>query len=446
MNKNGKALGYKRDNEYKTFSSDLLLSNFITKMKTQFVDKIKESLGKDQFSYQTQNGKVDLVIKTDILHKYFVNGHDFTGKNYSLITVEFSNINILKDDTISDSPVEQKYYKFKNWLLTEETKKAGILVDNSFIVGRSYGKDKLNFNHLYKNTSEYPELLKSANIHLQKIENSRYKLGKDIFPNMKNKNDFPWHNAKKLIAEKIKEITLLKDCSVSFRDEKVESGIYDYTKLDHDFIKNKVNFNLQNRKEFLPKCVNTLFIDFEILTSVYDDFKDFPERNTKDYLFNIGCGREVRKRFKFKSYMAHSLKEEYSIIKDFVDDINILEGANITFCHWTSIEKTVLNKKLKQYPKLSINKNIIWLDLHKYFKDNSILVKDCYNYKLKYVARKLREYSVINSKWDSAFADGVGAMTGYIKYLQTKDKKIIDDIAHYNKIDCKVLYEIYKAL
>jgi uncharacterized protein YprB with RNaseH-like and TPR domain len=53
----------------------------------------------------------------------------------------------------------------------------------------------------------------------------------------------------------------------------------------------------------------------------------------------------------------------------------------------------------------------------------------------------------IESKWDNGlFFDGLGAMTGFIKYLKTGDETILNEIINYNVIDCKVMMEIYDFL
>jgi hypothetical protein len=440
MNINFKKFGYKKDCDYASFDEDLLLDNYISKNKKKFINLIARDLGVDFNEYECSSGKVDLVIKTEKLKRYFKNGDVFGGTGYSVVTIEYCNLNINKKDEICDYPIQQKYYKYKNWMLKRECIANGINVDYSFILGRRY-TNLDTYNHLFENKSEYNALKEEIDLHFNKLKNGSYVLGKNIFPNMKNKNDFPWHNAKKKISEKLKEITSIKGIGPKARDMYVKNGIKSYLKLYLPIVNNKEK--LSSGDASIPSSKNNLFVDFEILTNVYDDFVKFPEANMDTVLFNIGCGYENSDNFLFNSYVAHALKDERKVVVEFIEFINSLEGGECTIFHWTHIEKYVLTKKLQQY-SIEPNKEIKWFDLHDFFKENNIMIKGCYNYKLKNVARMLRKYKLIESKWDNTFSDGLGAMTGYIKYINTGDVEIMNDIAHYNMIDCKVLWEIWK--
>ncbi len=438
MNMYHERFGYKKDSDYVNFDSDLLLDNYVKENKKKFISLIREKIGTDYKEYENSIGKADLMIRTNVLCKHFKNGSMYTGENFSLITIEYCNLNISKKGYICDYPLQQKYYKYKNWMLKKECEKNNIKIDYCFIVARRYGSIE-SYNTLFVNDSEYSSLEQEIRHHFYLLDSNKYVLGKNIFPNMKNKSDFPWHNAKKKISQRLHEITCIKGLNFKKRNEYVEKGVFKYTQLDIDCVVNKIP--LHNNGQYIPRYNNSLYVDFEILTNIYDDFTSFPKANKDIVLFNIGCGYEKRQNFAFKSYVAHELSQEKRILNEFISFINSLKGEECTIFHWTHIEKTILTKKIKQY-SLNVNKEIHWYDLYKFFNDNEILVKGCYTYKLKHVARALYKTKLIKSKWDSTFSDGLGAMTGYIKYLHTKDKKLMNDIAHYNMIDCKVLWEI----
>lgn len=439
MNLNSHKFNYKKDNEFSNFDNDLLLDNYIKTNKKIFIELIKNRIGNEFKEYDTSIGKVDLIIKTRSLSKYFTNGHAFTGNNYSLCTIEYCNLKINKNGDISEHPVVQKYYKFKNWLLKERCIQNNIAIDHSFIIARRYGNIDC-YDTLFENKSEYSKLKEETHHHFDLLRRDKYQLGKNIFPNMKNKSDFPWHNAKKKLAKRIHEITSIKGINHKQRDTHVNNGIFKYSELDLDCIHNKKPISYDSSLTIEP-YINSLFIDFEILTSIYDDFSTFPQANKDSFIFNIGCGHVVKEKFKFESYVAHSKDEEEKIITQFSSFVNKLSGQECTLFHWTHIEKTVLLQKLDTY-NIKINKDINWFDLHKFFHDNKILVKGCYTYKLKDISRALYSSKLIKSKWSNTFSDGLGAMTGYIKYLNNKDEKLINSIAYYNMIDCKVLWEI----
>jgi hypothetical protein len=51
----------------------------------------------------------------------------------------------------------------------------------------------------------------------------------ELYPNMSNKNDAPWHNKKKEIAEKINEITSVWYCGTKHRKRALEEGVDEWT-------------------------------------------------------------------------------------------------------------------------------------------------------------------------------------------------------------------------
>lgn len=442
LNINGETLGYIKDSDYPDFDKELLLDYYIKNNKKVFAEKIKNFFEDNFFHIETNVGKAHFVIRTNELYKYFVNYENFTGQNFSLFTVEYSTLKVSKKGDLLNSPKEQRYYNFKNWMMLKECEKNKIPIDHSFVLGRKYtcGKEILcdSFNFLVKNNSTFEKVLLDYNV----FNSKKHIIGKSIFPNMKNKMDFPWHNAKKKISDRICEITSVRGCSVNYRNSMVEAGIMDYHSLDilykgPDIIVNELNNEL-------PEGL-LLFIDFEILTNIYDDFRSFPTSNSKNYIFNIGCGYQENDGFGFETYAANELHEEVIILQDFVDFINDQKTDTITFVHWTDIEKRSLTKAISEY-NLDIQKKIVWFDLCDYFIKSNVKVKGCLNYKLKCVSRTLFENGLISSEWDKTFSDGLGALTGYLKYLKTKDQNILDSIVYYNKIDCKVMWEIYNCL
>ena len=443
----GENLGYIKDDNLPGFDEKLLLSNYIGRNKSTMIKKIKELMGGDCYYLQTAVGKIDILMKTCNVKKYFINGGIATGDGYSMFTVEYSTISLNSKGELVNNGV-QKYYKFKNWMMKMQCIRDGFNIDHSFILGRRYKKVKEvvhdGFDFLVENKETYNDLLNSANTHLSNLH--EYTIGKDIFPNMKTKTDFPWHNAKKIIANRINEITLVTGCSNRDRNELILQGISSYEDVSNPMVHNTRDI-INTECDTLPEDENMLFIDFETVTSVYDDFSTFPKSNGKAYIFNIGLGHIVNGDFSFESYMAEDLQGEFQIVADFVKFIDNLPGGSVTFVHWTDIERRMLKDVLQTYG-LTINKIVKWVDLHAYFKKSKVYVRGCYNYKLKFVSRSLHKMGLIRSEWSNSFADGLGAMTAFINYISTTDKdhRILEEIAHYNMIDCRVLWEIYELL
>ena len=389
---------YTRDCDLPGFDSELLLETYIKKNKKLFIEKIQESLGDDCIKI----GYDSFLMKTRNLKKHFKSpsGFDPIGNNYSFLTIEYSSILSLKNGDVSTS---HRYYNFKNWLLSKEINKK---LDYSFVIGRKY-KNYDNFNLLVPNPHTFEGLLEQAEHHLETI--GEKEIGVELLPNMSNTSDYPYHNAKKLILKEF--------------GQKVK-------KRSGDFFKNFNNLELPTG--------NLLFIDFELLSSIYETFETFPKANDKNVLFNIGCVS----KFGNLSLMASSLSDEERIFKMFVGYIESI-GDNVTLVHWTNIEKRIFNEKIKEFG-IELSTEIVWFDLHDYFKKSDVYIEDCENLKLKTVSRCLHKKGCIKSTWEPGqIFDGVGAMTSYIKYLGNGDKTILEFISKYNLVDCQVLYEIF---
>ena len=58
------------------------------------------------------------------------------------------------------------------------------------------------------------------------------------------------------------------------------------------------------------------------------------------------------------------------------------------------------------------------------------------------IGKALHKHNKIKTNWDTNITNGLSAMTDAIKYYQTKDETIMKNIAEYNEIDCKIMWEI----
>lgn len=426
--------------------------DYIGKNKEKFIKKITDYTGTSVFS----PGQDFIVVKTCMLDRIF-KGSNYVGNNWSLVSIEYSSLQVNQDGSLANIE-SQKYYLFKNWLTKQELLR-DFSIDYCFILGRKYKTSKeLVSRYVFwpaENKNSFDELYYRCNEHFRKLELNEYVIGVNIFPNMKNKQDYPWRNEKQRIADDINEISGIWNCNIKFRAEMHLENITDYTKLTYypNYLVEKIIKGVEGTggvvsiisplETFYTDPRGLFFIDFEILTSVYDDFSLFPESNDRSYIFNIGCGYSSRNNFRFKSWVAKDLSMEEEITRQFVEFIGS-SGNRVVLCHWTDIERNCLVDKMKRY---NLVLDIVFLDLHKIFVNHGIVVRGCKNYKLKNIATALFKHGLVSCKWDTKkCADGLEAMNGYINYLETQDENILRDIVEYNRIDCKVLYDIWKLL
>ena len=86
--------------------------------------------------------------------------------------------------------------------------------------------------------------------------------------------------------------------------------------------------------------------------------------------------------------------------------------------------------------------------MYSVFISSNIVIKGALTYKLKDIANAMFENGLIKTKWKEGgvIKDGLDAMTQAVQYYQNKDKKILSEIIEYNKIDCKVIWDIVSCL
>ena len=87
-----------------------------------------------------------------------------------------------------------------------------------------------------------------------------------------------------------------------------------------------------------------------------------------------------------------------------------------------------------------------WYDLCYLFKSEPIVIKGVYDFSLKSIAKKMKEYGMISAHIISECDSGMNAMMkAYDAYMLNDivmKHKIIDDIKQYNRFDVESLYQI----
>jgi hypothetical protein len=91
-----------------------------------------------------------------------------------------------------------------------------------------------------------------------------------------------------------------------------------------------------------------------------------------------------------------------------------------------------------------------WADLAKLFQNEPIVIKDCFKFGLKAVAKAMRKHGMISTQMESECDSGMAAMVNaWNAYRENEDpvgSDIMKDIAKYNAWDCKMLWEILTYL
>lgn len=334
---------------------------------------------------------------------------------------------------------------------------------------------------------KYVEKTKRAIKWMYDLKNGKYdgieakSLPLFAYPNMKNKQDYPYRTEKEDIARKLGEITLIWNIPfkererlhrmgiVSVYDKKFGIDLFDIKgETKRNIIKNMISLTKEegeNEREILPRrlkvperleknanCIE-FFVDFETVndTLVISDEKNLFKNG--DFLFMIGVGMiNEDSEWVFKHFTAKELtrKEEKLVCEGFLNYVKeIACGKSYKLYHWSAAEPRIWGNVIIKH-SLHDSASKRWTDLLEIIKEEAITFKNCYSYGLKDVVQSLYNNNFILENWQGNCTSGCDAMTSaYDCYIErnrnerspTIEKKLTDIIA-YNETDCKSVYNV----
>ena len=304
---------------------------------------------------------------------------------------------------------------------------------------------------------------------------------KELYPNLSNKYDYPWHNIKKIIAQQIGDITLLWQCGVKERNYSHNTGIQRWDNIidpsinlnvfgkKAKIIDNIITTNKNNDIKLSPRriknwnCLQKIkptqlyFIcDFETTNDLNTEFN---HSSNGTIIFMIGCITVYYNQYgiqerDFQSFTCNQLshQQEFYIINEWINYMNtyaqIFKIDNPIIYHWSKAEPSLYNHALNKYNCQYIWGSLNYIDVLDIFKEEPITVKGAFSYNLKDISRALYNNKLINTLWDNQDIDGQEAMI-YAWQWNTDSQNnmdIIHKIQKYNYIDCKVIDDILELL
>jgi hypothetical protein len=309
----------------------------------------------------------------------------------------------------------------------------------------------------------------------------------NLYPNMCNRMDFPYHKIKEMFATSINDITLLWQCGIRQRHRAHQARIYSWkdprctvdalgfkTGTKRKILQKILQINQGNDDiKIIPKYITNnfgnwkikekveLYVDFEMTCTVFDNFETLPKSSTESLIYMIGVGYIDNNKWIYRSFVTDKLDyiHEYIICQDFINYIQDLSKKykcdHPKIIHWSHAEPSAWKRMLKRN-KNRIHYQMNWYDLLKLFHLEPIAIKGCLSYGLKDIAKTFYHHGFIKTIWDTngSCSSGVDASLGaYISWNDAKEKNIllpqiplITEIINYNEIDCQVLQEIIDYL
>ncbi len=302
----------------------------------------------------------------------------------------------------------------------------------------------------------------------------------ELYPNMCIDSG-EWNTEKKKIADQLGDITQLWFCGIkqrqnalnkgikSWRDKRCSSKNIGINGTRAPIIDKIININRQNKDKIRPKKiktningwknhVNEVFVDFETFCDIFSDFEGLPEQPKTDTIFMIGV-YYFDKKWKYKNFVVKdiSYEEEYRIMDEFVKFIRSQNEPKIWYWHadlamWRRSENRQMDIAFdsQNYEK---SDNIVdnwklydWYDLCQVFRQEPIVIKDCFKFGLKEIASAMHKHGLIKTKMESKCSSGIDASVKawkvYESNVRPERSSVIKDISRYNFFDVAVLQEI----
>ena len=302
--------------------------------------------------------------------------------------------------------------------------------------------------------------------------------------------DWPWEKAIKQIVDELEDLTKLWQVGAKRRDKAVRNGITSW--LDPQATAESLGVTGPTTQPVLEAILDVhrndgpvvrpahvraaesewreqppveFFVDFEYATDLKDDFSTFPERGGQTIIFMIGCGHMEDGQWSFAQFTTDRLDEpsEARAIDAWLAHMRETQARiggedEPRLFHWAPAEEinyeTAYNSARKRHPAKGWPM-VNWFDLlRKVVRKEPVVVKGSMGFGLKSVARAFHDHGLIETDWGSSKVDGMGAMVGAWRCddeaaeqgVRLIDTELMQEIAAYNEVDCKVMQEILHYL
>ena len=470
-------------------------------------------------------GRIDLLVRSDVLAELcgdaFGENDDptvaaaaFHGAawHYRVIDVKFSTLELLKDGSLSTS--SQLGTCAQVWTYNQMLARVqGYVAPFAYVLGRAWRQGNTARGdtcwerlaripaETYVRSREAPlgDVVAEGAAWIRRLrrEGAAWQVLpvptiEELWPNMKNDRDHPWHEAKKEIAEELRELTLLWRVSPGMRERARARGVtrWDDPKISAEWLgitgeRYPLMFDAMiaaNRgggpvvrparievadDRWRERAPVERYVDFETVNDLNDDFAAFPKKGGQSLIFQIGCGSYRDGKWEFAQFTARELTAaaEADMIDAWLAHLDAVAkraglggAADARLFHWSPAETTFMEGAYSSararhpergWPVLG------WYDLlERIVHPAPVVVRGARGFGLKAVARAMRSHGLIETDWGDGLADGTGAMAGAwaaaaIAAQAGSDlgaAELIAEVARYNEIDCRVMAEVLDHL
>ncbi|HSP32633.1 MAG TPA: hypothetical protein VLO13_11635, partial [Halomonas sp.] len=429
--------------------------------------------------------------------------------HYRAIEIKFTTLSLLKSGALA---ADMASYAVQVWLYNEALARLqGFTPSASYILGRAWKRDKERGQRADERLGRVEhdgrigargeliaDLANEAVGWLRQVatEGEKWQLRPTpshpkLWPNMKFQEDHPWHDLKKQLANELAELTLLPGMSA---DKRVLAHAAGFVRWDQrDITAEALGVSGQVRARQLqavleanqavptnsadavwPRSIDLadnawrqpaaleLFVDFETVSSLDDDFSKLPESGGKALIFQIGCGHFKEGQWQFKQWTTARLSEdeEMRIITEWLEYLDQmrtdagLDWSQMRIVHWSSAETSTFLTAYNSAANRHAEHHwpiLPWFDfLAQVIRPAPVTVHGAFGFGLKAIAKAMHQHGLLRTQWLDGPADGLGAMVGAWvanaeatqRDVAMEDLSLMQEIAAYNQVDCRAMAEV----
>ncbi len=470
-------------------------------------------------------GCPDLLIRSDVLGELFpdsltpeqaaVGAPDLGGRaHYCVVDIKFSTLR-LKTDGELGSVGSAKAYKLQQYTYTTALGRLqGYEPPYSFVLGRGWEQtvsrettrgfscfDRLGpipQNGMLSRTESIAEVQRRALAWLRRVRTKGHEWNvlpspsvPDLYPNMTNQQDGPWHFAKKSIAGQLGELTTLWQVGQRGREKAHNLGVRSWHESDctpeavgvtgkarGPTLQAILDVNREeNGPPVKPARIRSaeehwrepgrleFFVDFETVNDLADDMSQLPLRGGQPMIFMIGCGHLEKGAWEFASFVVSDLTEpeEARIINGWLAHMAAVKtrldpsGPEPLLFHWSPAELTNFDTAYNSAKKRHNAgwPSPAWFDfLRQVMWAEPVVVRGAAAFGLKAIAKAMYRHDLIETSWGDGPTDGLGAMVAAWWCRNEAERlrcpmhelELMKEVASYNEVDCRVMAEAIRYL
>lgn len=308
--------------------------------------------------------------------------------------------------------------------------------------------------------------------------------------NMSNQQDAPWHMTKRELAPKLRPVSALWQMTPRNSKQLHQAGIFRWDDPRFDVDQYTAHSSVRaekitaiiaaQRSSFrttppsqikidrevwaTPRALE-FYVDFETVSDLDDDFSALPIKGGSPRIFMVGCGHIEHGEWKFAIFTADAMTDadEECVLRDWTDHMEAVrqrlapEIERPLVFHWSKAEvsfySSAYNAAIKRLSTFS--HHVRWYDLlTEVIRAHPFVVNGALAFGLKAVAKAMHALGLIKTKWEDGPVDGLAAMVGAWwcaneaarRGLPMTELPLMREIAAYNEVDTKVMWEILTYL